>query len=158
MIETVSRCAFSLIGLIVVSIFCIQSWATWSDFREEDEAHHHNPFMNILISIIIALAILNWRLVLALIKILFEMMKVAATMMKGMGEVARGTGPISAAASAYMILLIAFWVHFSNNWEKKKKKKEYMDATWQFAVAGIVTPILAILIAVGAKYTGGKIC
>ena len=145
MVEVQARCAFIVIGLIVVSVLCIKNWTSWEDFRKEEEAHHHNPFTSLFFAILITLGLLNWRLILALFKTMFQ--------------IAKGTGPLSLVSTAYLVLLLVFWTMLSDNWEKKKEKEEYVDATWQLSYIGsIVTPIMTAAFIAGIVKTGGKIC
>lgn len=145
MVEVQIRCAFIVAGLVAVSYFCIRNWVEWEEFRKEEEAHHHNPYMGLLFSIIATLVLLNWRLILALLKVSLA--------------VARGTGPLSLLTTAYLVTLMVWWILLSNDWDKKKRKTEFQDATWQFSYIGsIVTPLVTALLIFGIAKTGGKIC
>ena len=145
MVEVQLRCAFIIAGLVAVSYFCIRNWVEWEEFRREEEAHHHNGFMGLFFSILATLVLLNWRLVLSLLKVALA--------------VARGTGPLSLATTAYLVTLMVWWTLFSNDWDNKKNKSEYPDATWQFSYIGsIVTPLVTALLIFGIVKTGGKIC
>jgi len=145
MIESMTRCVVIVAGLITTVVFCIMSWASWDEFKEKEEAHHHVPFMNILISLIVSLALLNWRLGLATVNMLIE--------------VARGSSPLSLGISALIVTMIIFWILFSNNWEKNKEKEKFTEASWQFTYIGsIVLPILCAALIFGIAKTGGKIC